>query len=123
MGKVTIDKTVDTPAVEMDPKGVMKLEGRAMPENPINFFKQLYEWAGSFAGNKLNIDFKLEYFNTASSKCLMDLLQAVQGNPMVKKVHVNWHYEEGDDDTFEAGEVYKDAFKDFDFEFFVYAEI
>ena len=51
---------------------------------------------------------QLEYFNTSSSKCILDLfkkLEAVRntGNEVV----VLWHYEADDEDMLEAGEDYQ----------------
>ena len=51
---------------------------------------------------------QLEYFNTSSSKCILDLFKKLEvvrttGNEVV----VNWHYEEDDEDMLEAGEDYQ----------------
>jgi hypothetical protein len=53
------------------------------------------------------ITVKLEYLNTSSSKCLLELLkkaeQIVEGS---RSVEVKWYFESGDDDMQEVGEDY-----------------
>jgi hypothetical protein len=51
---------------------------------------------------------QLEYFNTSSSKCILDLFKKLElvratGN----EVTVYWHYEADDEDMLEAGEDYQ----------------
>ncbi|NBC84548.1 MAG: DUF1987 domain-containing protein [Bacteroidetes bacterium] len=122
METLLIQATGDTPEVELNPKGFARFVGKAMPENPINFFKPLFDWAGEYNQESITIDMKFEYFNTAVSKSLLDFLKMFEDNHFVKKVHVNWHFEEGDDDTQEAGEIYSDLLPDFKFEFYQFAE-
>lgn len=50
---------------------------------------------------------QLEYFNTSSSKCILDVFKRLEpirsaGN----EVTVLWHYEADDEDMLEAGEDY-----------------
>jgi len=51
---------------------------------------------------------QLEYFNTASSKCILDFFKKLEEmNNKVTKVTINWYYEEDDEDMQEAGEDYQ----------------
>ena len=52
----------------------------------------------------MEIHVKLEYFNTSSSKCLMDMLKRVEASKCDAEVY--WYYEEEDEDMEEAGEDY-----------------
>jgi hypothetical protein len=53
--------------------------------------------------------FKLEYFNTASSKIILDILMKLEEiNEKGTNVIVQWHYDQKDNDMMEAGEEYKD---------------
>jgi hypothetical protein len=57
---------------------------------------------------KTKLIIKLEYFNTASSKCLLDVFKASEGiREIGKEIVVYWHFEEDDDDMEEAGEDYQ----------------
>jgi len=59
--------------------------------------------------NTINIDFKLEYFNTASSKLILDIfLKLEEMQEHGKKISVKWYFPEEDEDMEEAGEEYAD---------------
>lgn len=67
----------------------------------------MMEWVdehGAGMDGQLEIKIRLEYFNTSSSKCLMDLLKRIE--KVVPKAEVHWYYEEEDEDMLEAGEDY-----------------
>ena len=58
---------------------------------------------------KTIFNFKLVYFNTASSKLLLDILMKLEeiheaGNDVL----IRWHFPEDDEDMEEAGEEYAD---------------
>ena len=64
---------------------------------------------------------QLEYFNTSSSKCILDVfkkLETLSGT----EVSVKWYYEEDDEDMLEAGEDYE-AIIDLPFEMIEVEEI
>lgn len=86
---------------------VISLAGRSIPENSIEFYRPMMEWVdehGASVEGQLEIKIRLEYFNTSSSKCLMDLLKRIE--KVVSKAEVHWYYEEEDEDMLEAGEDY-----------------
>jgi hypothetical protein len=101
-----ISATKDTPGVSFKNTGDIKLKGRSFPEDPIAFYEPLIKWATLFAADSLNIDIKLEYFNTSTSKQLLILLQTFCKKEEIKNIDINWYYEEGDQDGLEAGEHY-----------------
>ena len=99
--KVTLNKDTD----------VIELSGRSIPENAVEFYKPIYGWLDSYVQNpnaKTAVEIRLEYFNTSSSKCLLDVLKKLE--TLEKRnagaVLVNWYYEEDDEDMLEAGEGY-----------------
>ena len=50
----------------------------------------------------------MEYFNTSSSKCILDVLRKLEKiHKNGKSVVVKWFYEEDDEDMMEAGENYQ----------------
>ncbi len=120
MEPIQIAGTPKTPTVNFDSaKGVLEIKGRSIPENSIEFYKPLVDWLDEYAKNPNEntiVNIQLEYFNTSSSKCILDVfkkLEAVhKGEHTVK---VNWHYEEDDEDMLEAGEDYQSILK-IDFE-------
>ena len=51
---------------------------------------------------------QLEYFNTSSSKCILDVFKKLESIQKGKQeVIINWYYEEDDEDMLEAGEDYE----------------
>ena len=112
MENLVIEGTAKTPTVNFDKdSGVLVLRGRSIPENSIDFFKPLNDWVEGYSSSPkpaTTVDIRLEYFNTSSSKCILDFfkkLEAVNGKGT--EVQVNWFFEEDDEDMEEAGEDYQ----------------
>ena len=112
MAKLKIEGTSKTPSVELDgTSGLLALKGRSIPENSIDFYKPLIDWIDDYARApqpRTVLRVQLEYFNTSSSKCILDLFKKLEtirasGN----EVLVQWHYETDDEDMLEAGEDYQ----------------
>ena len=116
--------TAKTPLVEFSCNGELLLKGRSIPENSIEFYKPLIEWLESYSESPNSttvLSVQLEYFNTSSSKCILDVfkkLESVSGS----EITVKWHYEEDDEDMLEAGEDYE-AIIDLPFEMIEVEEI
>jgi hypothetical protein len=113
-----------TPEVDFNSSGELLLKGRSIPENSIEFYKPLIEWLETYAESPSSttvLSVQLEYFNTSSSKCILDVfkkLESVSGS----EISIKWHYEEDDEDMLEAGEDY-DAIIDLPFEMIEVEEI
>ena len=112
MELINIDGTPKTPTVNMNPQtGVVEIKGRSIPENSIEFYKPIVDWLEEYAKGpaaKTVVNVQLEYFNTSSSKCILDVFKKLE---VLKKdqqdVIINWYYEEDDEDMLEAGEDYE----------------
>ena len=116
MGKVALEGSAKTPTVNFDPEtGVMELKGRSIPENSIEFYKPVVDALDEYAKSPLastKVNIQLEYFNTSSSKCILDLFKKLEAiHKEGKSVVINWHYEEDDEDMLEAGEDYQAIIK------------
>jgi hypothetical protein len=112
MENLTLEGSAKTPTINFDAtSGTLELRGRSIPENSVEFYKPLNEWIenyGASPAGETSVDVKLEYFNTSSSKCILDLfkkLEAIAGSKT--NVTVNWFFEEDDEDMEEAGQDYK----------------
>ena len=79
MGKISIEGTPKTPTISFDPEsGKMELKGRSIPENSIEFYKIIVDALDEYAKSPkelTNVVIQLEYFNTSSSKCILDLFK------------------------------------------------
>jgi hypothetical protein len=116
MENLQLVSSAKTPEVLFDAEnGKLLLKGRSIPENSIEFYKPLYDWVDSYAGqpkSETTIEVMLEYFNTSSSKCLLDLFKKLERlNGGSSAVAVHWYYEEDDEDMAEAGEDYQAIIK------------
>ncbi len=116
MEPIKIEGTRKTPDIYFDSeKGKIEIEGRSIPENSIEFYKPLVDWLDEYANTpqeKTEVNIKLEYFNTSSSKCILDVfkkLETIYKNS--NDVVINWYYEEDDEDMLEAGEDYQSILK------------
>ena len=112
MEPIIIEGTPKTPSVRFDAKqGLVEIKGRSIPENSVEFYKPLVDWLEQYAGvpaDKTVVNIHLEYFNTSSSKCILDVFKKLEAIHKAKnEVLVNWYYEEDDEDMLEAGEDYE----------------
>lgn len=121
MENLIIKPTADTPHVIFENSGEIFMRGRSLPENPNAFYQPLLNWVSKCDIPSVTFNFQLEYFNTASSKLVFELLKALKGNSNITNLLVKWHYEEGDDDSFETGQQYNNLLK-IPFEFIEVAE-
>lgn len=112
MEPLIIEGTPKTPTVNFNAEtGVVEIKGRSIPENSVEFYKQLVDWLEEYKANpaaKTQVNIQLEYFNTSSSKCILDVFKKLEAIHKAKNdVEINWYYEEDDEDMLEAGEDYE----------------
>lgn len=114
MEKISIAGTSKTPAINVDlSKGLIEIKGQSIPENSTEFYMPLLNSLNNFSAKKnedtLNVNFQLEYFNTSSSKCILDILKGLaELQKTGVNITINWYYEEDDDDMQESGENYQE---------------
>ncbi len=116
MEKFTLVAGNKTPYINLQPDGNFELSGKSIPENSAEFYHPVYEWLDNYATapqSKTVIKIQLEYFNTSSSKCLLDIFRRLEAiNKSGKsEVKVIWLYEEEDEDMMEAGDDYQTIVK------------
>ena len=97
-----------TPYLLMDAnKGIVEISGRSFPEDVNRFYKPILRWIDEYitspnASTQLNL--KFTYFNTASSKKILELIKKMASiNKTKNTLVINWYYEEGEDDILNAG--------------------
>ncbi len=116
MEPIIIEGTPKTPSIKFDAKdGVFEIKGRSIPENSVEFYKPVNEWLDQYMQvplDKTVVNIRLEYFNTSSSKCILDVFKRLESIHRAKHdVEINWFYEEDDEDMLEAGEDYDSIIK------------
>ena len=115
MNELKITATKSSPEVILNPDGIIKIKGRSIHENMIEFYKPVNKWVDEYIQEPADItciDINLEYFNSASSKILINLIQKFSHVQLKnKKFIINWYYEEGDEDILEIGEYFSSVLR------------
>lgn len=113
MTELEIKKTASTPKVWYSADNTtLLIEGRSFPENAREFYSPIIQWIHSNKsdfGTHITVSINLEYYNTASSKFLMEMfheLELIQTEESCS-VTILWHYMEDDDDMRDAGLEYQ----------------
>lgn len=112
MADLKLEGSPKTPTIEFNSgTGYLLVRGRSIPENSIEFYKPLIEALETYNSNSqanTKVDIQLEYFNTSSSKCILDVFKKLEAiNSDSSEVLINWYYEKDDEDMLEAGEDYQ----------------
>ncbi len=104
-----IDPSKDTPQVIFDKlTGEFLISGTSIPENTKKFFEPVFIWIQKYINDPNNetiLNFKMDYFNTSSTKVLLDIM--IEFKTLVKNkkmLIINWYFNADDDDMLEAGE-------------------
>jgi hypothetical protein len=116
MQSMYLDRTNRTPKITLDPReNIFEIKGRSIPENSVDFYKPVMDWMDEYRkqpNSKTRFVVRLEYYNTSSSKCLVEIMRKLEmiyldGN----QVEMEWYYEEQDEDMRESGEDFKEILK------------
>lgn len=110
MNELRIESTKNSPEILLNPGGMIRIKGRSIHENTLDFYKPVEAWIDAYVLEPAEvtcIDMNLEYFNSASAKFMIQLFQKISRVRLLnKKFIVNWYYEEGDEDIYERGEYF-----------------
>lgn len=102
--------TRTSPEIILNPDGMIKIRGRSIHENVAEFFSEVENWITEYVESPAGVtylDINLEYFNSASAKVFIHLLELITHvQTKNKKFIINWYYENGDDDILERGEYF-----------------
>jgi len=113
MENYILESTNLTPGIGLkSDDGTIDLKGKSIPENSLEFYQPVYDWLDAYVENpkeKTIVTVQLEYFNTSSSKCILDILKRIDRlDEDGFDVLIRWYYDEDDEDMMEAGEDYSD---------------
>jgi hypothetical protein len=110
MEELRIPPTKNTPEIILNPEGIIHIRGRSIHENVTDFFGPIEDWVTEYIEGPAEVtcvDLNLEYFNSASAKVFIHLLQKITYVSLKhKKFIFNWYYEDGDEDILERGEYF-----------------
>ncbi len=110
---INIKATDETPEVTLNAANhTFLIAGRSLPEDVTAFYDPIVSWLSVYIQEPNDITefvFRMDYFNTASSKMILDVILKLEH--LVESGHnavVKWCYREDDEDMEEAGEEYAD---------------
>lgn len=120
MKELAIEASKTSPEIVLKPSGTLRFKGRSIHENTQDFFDSVIKWIDEYLNDPADttfVDIQLEYFNSATAKYIVIMLQRLKDVRLRdKKYYVNWFYEEGDEDILERGEYFASVL-DMDFNF------
>jgi len=110
MKELRISPTKNSPEILLTPDGNLKIKGRSIHENVSDFFAPVEEWIVEYIENPADttfVEMNLEYFNSASAKVFIHLLEMLKHVSLKNGKYIfNWYYEDGDEDILERGEYF-----------------
>ncbi|MBF0550747.1 MAG: DUF1987 domain-containing protein [Deltaproteobacteria bacterium] len=117
MEKLMIEATKSSPSICFDPKAnFLEIKGESYPENSATFYKPLFAMLDLYLSSAplrdetFEVNLEIVYFNSISSKILMNFFEALDGAAENgKKIVVNWRYHEENDTALECGEEFMEG--------------
>lgn len=123
MDSLHIAPAANTPEIFCDSRtGGLRITGHSYPENAPAFYQPLQDWTRQFLALEshyelpLIVDLDLNYFNSSSSKALLDFFEllnhaAASGRDVV----VNWHHHMENEMSQEYGEEFQEDLSELSF--------
>ncbi|MBF0572249.1 MAG: DUF1987 domain-containing protein [Desulfamplus sp.] len=114
MEHLIIEASKSTPAIHFDPEQhLLSIKGQSYPENSSKFYTPVFAWLKEYLAlpylKNIIIDIEMSYFNSSSSKILMNIFEMLDESAEDgKSVVINWLYQEDDDTSLECGEEFKE---------------
>jgi len=87
-----------------------------------SFYNPLIEWLRQLNTAAVLFTLRFDYFNSASSKKIMELLKIIDANNNIKVFNVFWHFETDDEDILEMGQIFEERLRKARFFYKEYAE-
>jgi hypothetical protein len=108
MQNIQIDCTSNTPMVKFDVSGILMMKGRSLILDGRPFYQPLIDWASALDAETVIFNIDFDYFNSSSSKLILELLKIIDINARIKTFNVNWYFETDDEDILEIGQIFEE---------------
>ncbi|TAE00962.1 MAG: DUF1987 domain-containing protein [Bacteroidetes bacterium] len=98
-----VSNTYFTPYVSFDANtGECLIQGESYLEESFDFYNNLMKWLNNYfseGGQSLDLSFQLTYFNTSSSRAILEMIKLLKKHKdSGKQITINWLYPNPDDD-------------------------
>jgi len=118
----TTEATKHTPEVSFNAESdTLIMKGESYPEDVAEFAEPIFEWLEKYleqlADQTFTVNIELTYFNSSSSKMLLDLFDRLEEEVIDngKNIIVNWIYDEENDTAEEYGEEFGEDLEELSF--------
>lgn len=116
MESLIIPEAQNTPAINFNSHtGKLEITGNSIPEDVTGFYQTVFDWLSQYLeqpANNTEIHIHLNYFNSASAKAILDVLNYLEALlDRDVKVQVFWHYLDIDEDMFSTGKEFQSLVK------------
>ncbi len=121
MENIYLAATRTTPEIRLDSaKHILEIRGESYPENTAGFYVPILDWIEEYVGNlklqQVAVNMEIIYFNSSSSKVLMDLFDIFSAaTKKGKAITVNWIYDMENENALMAGEEFQEDFESLEF--------
>ena len=99
--------------------GELIISGRSYMNDAVEYYRPILRQVSSIDVPSLHVVITLEYFNTTSSKCILELLKLISRKAEAgMNTSIDWKYSSSCPEMHEAGEDYRDLIDGVKFEVF-----
>jgi hypothetical protein len=112
MEPLIISEGESTPKIILDKeKNKFEISGISLPEDVFEFYAPVFKWIEEYVkkpNQKTELIIKFNYFNTSSSKIILEILNKL--DELKKKgfdVTISWYYLEMDEDMLSTGKEFE----------------
>jgi hypothetical protein len=114
MENLEITATKYTPQINFDAgTNILEIKGETYPENTAEFYAPVFTWLDEYIAqlqdHEVILNLEITYFNSSSSKVLMDLFDRFEdAHRNGKKITLNWIYDKDNESVLEYGEEFQE---------------
>ncbi len=113
MENLNIEASKYTPKIFFDAQNhILEIRGMSYPENTSGFYDSVFSWLEQYLKEidkhqKITVNMELSYFNSSSSKVIMDFMDLFEEAASEgKDITINWIYDEDIEEALEFGEEF-----------------
>jgi len=111
-----LDATRSTPEIRFHPATHhLEIVGESYPEHAAKFYGPVFEWLDSYLAEPseapLLVTFNLLYFNSSTSKILLNFLDRLDEAAAKRPVRIEWRFNRENDVAEECGEEFREEVK------------
>lgn len=112
MTTLDVKPTKSSPAIWFDgDRGLLCILGESYPENSFEFYAPLFAWLREALPGlaALRVQIHVSYMNSSSTKCMLDLLDALEAaHTQGKRIELDWTYDRDNPRSLDLAEEFRE---------------